>query len=104
MVETLALEGYETHLVTTHSVVSPISDATLEGSKLRAHLHSLGVRTHRETTLTEISPDRVSGHGEFGEPWSLETDGVVLVTQQESDNALYRELVSDASVMLSHRG
>ncbi len=32
-------------------------------------------------------------------PWSLEADGVVLVTQQHSDNALYAELVADPAAL-----
>ena len=40
--ELLANEGFETHLVTSLDVVSPISDLTLEGPMLRQHLHEAG--------------------------------------------------------------
>ena len=85
--ELLANEGLETHLVTSLDVVSPISDLTLEGPMLRQHLHELGVTAHRGVTVLAVEPGLVSGEDEFEEPWSLETDGIVLVTQQVSDDA-----------------
>jgi dimethylamine/trimethylamine dehydrogenase len=93
--ELLANDGFETHLVTSFDVVSPTSDLTLEGPMLRRHLHEVGVTAHRGVTILSIEPGVVSGEDEFEEPWSLETDGIVLVTQQRSDDALYRELVDD---------
>ena len=93
--ELLANEGLEVHLVTSLEVVSPISDLTLEGPMLRQHLHEQGVTAHRGVTVLAVEPGRVSGEDEFEEPWSLEADGIVLVTQQVSDDALYRELVGD---------
>lgn len=95
--ELLANEGVETHLVTSLDVVSPISDLTLEGPMLRQHLHASGVTAHRGVTILAVEPGRVSGEDEFEEPWSMEVDGIVLVTQQVSDALLYRELVDDPS-------
>ncbi len=97
--ELLAKEGFETHLVTTLDVVSPTSDLTLEGPMLRQHLHELGVAMHRGVTIERVEPGLVAGEDEFGEPFSLEVDGVVLVTQQVSDDALYHELVGDPSAL-----
>jgi dimethylamine/trimethylamine dehydrogenase len=93
--ELLANEGLEVHLVTSFEVVSPISDLTLEGPMLRQHLHEAGVTAHRGVTILALEPGRASGEDEYEEPWSLETDGIVLVTQQVSDDALYRELAGD---------
>jgi dimethylamine/trimethylamine dehydrogenase len=95
MAELLALEGWQTHLVTPYPVVSPVSDDTLEGAQLRAHLHEVGVRAHRGVTLSEVLPDHVVGADELGEEWLLPCAGVVLVTQQESDVALYGRLNDD---------
>ena len=81
--------------VTSLDVVSPISDLTLEGPMLRQHLHEAGVTMHRGVTVLALEPGQVSGEDEFEEAWSIGTDGVVLVTQQVSDDALYRELVGD---------
>ena len=99
MAELLANEGLEVDLVTSLDVVSPISDLTLEGPMLRQQLHEAGVTAHRGVTILGVEPGRVSGEDEFEEPWSLETDGIVLVTQQVSDDALYRELVNDPAVL-----
>ncbi len=93
--ELLVLEGYDTHLVTTKDTISPISDESLEGDMLRRHLHSLGVHFHTGITITEVAAGEVRGENSFGDPWSLAAEGTVLVTQQVSENALYRELVSD---------
>jgi dimethylamine/trimethylamine dehydrogenase len=93
--ELLAIEGFETHLVTTFDVVSPTSDLTLEGPMLRKHLHDVGVTAHRGVTVLEVGPGTVSGEDEFEQPWSLRADGTVLVTQQVSDDDLYRELMRD---------
>jgi dimethylamine/trimethylamine dehydrogenase len=97
--ELLANDGYEIELVTSLDVVSPISDLTLEGPMLRQHLHEAGVTMHRGVTVLAVEPGQVSGEGEFEEPWSLETDGIVVVTQQVSRDALYRELVGDREAL-----
>jgi dimethylamine/trimethylamine dehydrogenase len=95
--ELLANEGLEVLLVTSLEVVSPISDLTLEGPMLRQQLHEAGVTAHRGVTILAVEPGRVSGEDEYEEPWSIEADGIVLVTQQVSDDSLYRELVADPS-------
>ena len=97
--ELLAAEGLEVHLVTSHDVASPISDLTLEGPMLRQHLHAAGVVAHRGVTILTVDAGRVSGEDEFEEPWSLDADALVLVTQQVSDDALYHELVADPTAL-----
>jgi dimethylamine/trimethylamine dehydrogenase len=97
--ELLVREGLEVELVTSLGVVSPISDLTVEGPLLRQALHDAGVRMHRGITIAAIEPGRVAGEDAFGEPWSVETDAVVLVTQQVSDDALYRALSADPSAL-----
>src|SRR5262250_2396887 len=93
--ELLAADGFEVTLVTTFDVLSPVSDQTLEGDMLRAHLHLAGVRVRPATTITGISAGSVTGQGRHGEHWSAACDGVVLVTQQASQDALYTELAGD---------
>ncbi|MGH2594665.1 MAG: NAD(P)-binding protein [Actinomycetota bacterium] len=93
--EVLANEGFDTHLVTPLDVVSPVSDLTLEGPMMRQHLHELGITMRRGVTIERIAPGSIAGEDEFGEPFTLDVDGVVLVTQQVSDEALYLELVAD---------
>jgi dimethylamine/trimethylamine dehydrogenase len=93
--ELLADEGRNVDLVTCFPMVSPESDATLEGEMLRQHLHRQGIRVHRGVTLDAVRPDGVTGVDEFDEPWTLPTDGVVVVTQQRSEDALYHAVVAD---------
>jgi len=90
--ELLAGEGYATHLVTSFATVSPVSDASLEGEKLRRHLHECGVTVHRGVTVTAVDAGAVSGVDEFDEPWQLTTSSAVLVTQQEPVDELLHGL------------
>jgi len=100
MAELLAGEGFEVTVVTTHPVLSPISDQTLEGEMLRDHLHRAGVRVVHATTVTGIvtgsavGPHCLTGIDRYGEPWTMTCDGVVLVTQQVSSDGLYHELTA----------
>ena len=93
--EMLAADGFEVTVVTVFDVLSPVSDQTLEGDMLRAHLHRAGVSVRHSTTVTGIGAASVTGHDRYGEPWSAACDGVVLVTQQASLDTLYRDLASD---------
>jgi dimethylamine/trimethylamine dehydrogenase len=93
--ELLARDGFEVSVVTTFDVLSPVSDQTLEGDMLRAHLHRAGISVRTATTITEIGAGTVTGQDRQGEPWSAACDGIVLVTQQAPQDALYTELASD---------
>ncbi len=97
--EMLAADGFEVTAVTTFDVLSPVSDETLEGDMLRAHLHRAGVSVRHATTITGVGAGSVTGHGRHGEPWSAACDGVVLVTQQVSQDTLYRELAGDEAAL-----
>jgi dimethylamine/trimethylamine dehydrogenase len=79
--------------VTTYDVVSPLSDLTLEGPLLRRQLHNKGVRFHRGITLHSVTDQAVEGVDEFDDPFVVPTDGLVVVTQQLSRDAIYHELV-----------
>jgi dimethylamine/trimethylamine dehydrogenase len=93
--ELLAAEGYEVHLVVTDAVVSPVSDGTLEGPMLRQHLHDVGVTMHTGVTVLARHEGSVAGETQYGDPWSLAVDDLVLVTHQVPDDGIYRDLVSD---------
>ena len=99
MAELLAAAGFEVTVVTTFAELSPVSDETLEGDMLRAHLHRAGVALVPATTITGIGAGSVTGHDRHGESWSANCDGVVLVTQQVSQDALYTELASDQAAL-----
>jgi dimethylamine/trimethylamine dehydrogenase len=93
--ELLARDGFDVSVVTTFDVLSPVSDQTLEGDMLRAHLHRAGVSVRPATTITGIGAGSITGHDRHGEPWSAACDGIVLVTQQAPQDALYTELARD---------
>jgi len=93
--ELLAGEGYDVHLVTSLPRISPLSDESLEGDFLRQHLHDCGIEMTTSVTVTGIESAGVTGETEYGDEWRDDAVGVVLVTLQVSDNALYRELIGD---------
>ena len=95
LAEQLAVAGFRVDLVTSLEDVAPFAHETLEQALLKRRLHESGVRLHRGVVLERVEPGLVSGRGEFGEPYELETDAVVLVTQRVSDEALYLELAAD---------
>ncbi len=97
--ELLAADGFEVSVVTKFDVLSPVSDQTLEGGMLRAHLHRAGVRVRHATTVTGIGAGSVTGHDRHGEPWSAACDAIVLVTQQASQDSLYTELAGDGPAL-----
>jgi len=97
--ELLAGEGFSVTVVTTFPVLSPVSDETLEGEMLRADVHRRGISVRRGLTITAIEVGSVRGVDEHGEPWSAQCDGVVLVTQQASDDRLYQELTGDPAAL-----
>jgi dimethylamine/trimethylamine dehydrogenase len=97
--ELLRGEGCDVDLVTIHDSVAPYCDQTLEGLPVRRRLHDLGVRVHRGTAVTRIDPGGVTTAGEFGVAGEIACDGVVLVTQRISDDALYRELAADPDAL-----
>ncbi len=99
--ELLARDGFEVSVITTFDVLSPVSDQTLEGDMLRAHLHRAGVSVRPATTITGIGIGSVTGHGRHGEPWSAACDGIVLVTQQVPQDTLYTELASHQPTLVT---
>lgn len=97
LAQQLADEGYLVSVVTPHAQVTAEGDLTLDGAVVRASLHDSGVAMYKEVCLTEIGDGVLRGEGEFDEPFSLETDALVLVTMRIPADDLYRQLVSDRS-------
>ncbi len=99
LAEQLRGEGYEVVFVTCHEAIAPYADQTLEGRPVRQRLHELGIRPVRAVVVQRIDPGGIELVGEFGAPSTVEVDGVVLVTQRVSDDALYRELVGQPEAL-----
>jgi dimethylamine/trimethylamine dehydrogenase len=95
MAELLRGEGYEVTLAAANDVVAPLCDETLEGPMLRRHLHELGVRQLAGHVVERVDPAGAAGSGPYDEPFELECDAVVLVTQRLSDDGLWRALKAD---------
>ncbi len=64
--EQLRNDGFEVDFITSHEAVAPYCDQTLEGLPARRLLHKLGVRAHRASVVTEVTPQGVRVEGEFG--------------------------------------
>lgn len=99
LAELLAGEGFDVAVATTHPVLSPVSDETLEGEMLRARLHGAGVAVWHAVTVTRLDAEGVGGFDRHGDPWSARCDGVVLVTQQASRAGLHAELTGDPAAL-----
>ncbi len=92
MAELLRAERCEVTILTPHERVAHETDAALEGPMLRQHLHDLGIRLRPGRTVTTVAPEGVSGTDEFGVPFELACDAVILTTQRVSDGALFAAL------------
>ncbi len=99
LAQLLADEGYKVSVVTPHSQVSAEADLTLDGPAVRAFLHTSGVAMYRNVSLTGVGAGVLRGAGEFEEPFSLETDALVLVTMRAPVDDLYHRLVSERSAL-----
>jgi dimethylamine/trimethylamine dehydrogenase len=97
--EKLAGEGFTVELATPFERVAPVCDETLEGSLLRQHLHEVGVRQRTGIHLTRIDERTLGAADAFGEPFELEADAVVLVTQRLSNESLYLTLKADEEAL-----
>jgi dimethylamine/trimethylamine dehydrogenase len=97
--EQLASEGLQVELLTPFDVLSPACDETLEGPLLRRRVHEVGVTVRRNVTVTGIEQGRIAAEGEFGNPLEVATDGIVIVTQRVSDDALYGALITDEELL-----
>ena len=100
--ELLAREGFDVTLATLYDRVAPVCDETLEGPLLRRRLHDAGVKTAVDVVAQAVEPGRVRGVNGFDEPVELPADGVVLVTQRLSQDALYHELAADPDALVEN--
>ncbi|MDA8321103.1 MAG: FAD-dependent oxidoreductase [Actinomycetota bacterium] len=104
LADLLAREESRVTVVTPFPVLSPVSDATLEGEALREHVHRSGIDVVHATTVTAIEavhggPVTLTGTDRYGETWSVVCDGVVLVTMQVSNDVLHAELTADRAAL-----
>jgi len=91
--EALAGSGHRVRMVTPHSLVSPLSDDTMDGLYLRPALRECGISCMTGTTLSAVAGDHVRCET-AGEFIDLPADATVLVTYRQSEDELYRQLRS----------
>lgn len=99
LAQLLANQGHKVSIVTPHAQVAAEGDLTLDGPAVRASLHASGVIMYRDVCLTEVRDGVLQGAGEFDEPFSLESEALVLVTMRAPVDDLYRRLVSDRAAL-----
>ncbi|MGE5376631.1 MAG: FAD-dependent oxidoreductase [Bacteroidota bacterium] len=93
LAELLAMNGYSVSLVTPAPLVSYWSQFTLEQERIQSKLAKLGVGLYPQTILGEIEDDCVRITNTIsGKEERLPRDGVVLVSDRISNDALYYEL------------
>jgi dimethylamine/trimethylamine dehydrogenase len=90
--ELLRGEGHGVSIVTPAALVAAYADETLEGDLLRQHLHDLGIAMVTQRVVHALDAGGVRGETVYGDAFALAADGVVLVTQRRSDDALWHQL------------
>lgn len=101
LAEKLALEGKKVTLMTHLGHIAPYMDYTLEAPNQHRKLHKLGVELVTFYLPIRIEPGAIHAihvYDEEEHEKTWEADGVVLVTQRRSNEALYRELKDDVGI------
>ena len=93
LAEWLARHGCQVSLVTPAPLISYWSQFTLEQERIQHKLMQLGVQLYPQHVLSQIENDCVTLINTIsGEGFELQRDGVVLVSDRVSNDALYYEL------------
>ena len=93
----LASEGHEVFFLTQMDHFMDYMEYTLEAPMMHRDLHRLGVHLYPSTMVERIDPGHVTAYNVWREEHKehYAVDGVVLVTQRSSNDALYHELRAD---------
>jgi dimethylamine/trimethylamine dehydrogenase len=95
LTELLTANGCNVILVTPAPLISYWTKFTLEQERIHHKLIKLGVKLYTQTVLSEIKKDAVRLSNTISEDQvELPCDGVVLVTDKISNDAMYYELKS----------
>ena len=96
LAEKLARDGLRVTLVTPHATVGPYMAFTTEAIYMRKTLARLGVEMITDRVVRQIDPGAIAG-GPLSDPASTtvwDADSIILITQRNSSDAIYRELRS----------
>ncbi len=97
LAEKLVRDGQRVTLVTPHATVGPYMAFTTEAIYMHKTLSRLGVEMITDRVIRRIDPGAVAG-GPLSDHTSTtvwDADSIVLITQRNSNDAIYRELRSD---------
>jgi len=92
LAELLQLDGYQVTIVTPHLEVAPLCNETLEGPRLRHHLHELGIEMVTTASLSSVTERGARIRDQFGQETEVAASAAVLVTQRLSCTELYNDL------------
>jgi dimethylamine/trimethylamine dehydrogenase len=97
LAERFARDGKRVTLVTPNANAGPYLTFTAELAHVSRVLHELDVEIVCDHVLASIEPGTVSGHGFSvrGSTVTWDADAVILITQRNSNDALYHELRED---------
>jgi dimethylamine/trimethylamine dehydrogenase len=95
--ELLLNAGKRVTFVTPQANVAPFMAFTGEFGPVNVSLRERGAEIVLQHTLSQIAPGAMRGGSVWGGEASWDADAVVLVTQRESVDGVYRELVADGA-------
>jgi dimethylamine/trimethylamine dehydrogenase len=93
--ELLLNAGKRVTFVTPQANVAPFMAFTGEFGPVNVSLRERGAEVVLQHTLSRIAPGAMRGASVWGGETSWDADAVVLVTQRESVDGVYRELLAD---------
>ena len=95
LAEQFVREGRDVTIITPHPDAAHYMKFTTELMRMNRHLRKLGVKINLSSVLVKVEPGHVVLHEVWGTgpTETMDFDALVLVTQRNSDNALYRELI-----------
>ena len=96
LAEKFAGEGRDVTIMTCHANAAHFMQFTTELLKMNKHLRRLGIKIVLNTVLNAVAAGQltIQDAWRIGEPEQIAYDVLVMVTQRNSDNALFRELVA----------
>jgi dimethylamine/trimethylamine dehydrogenase len=95
LAEKFVNEGRHVTIITPHPDAAHYMKFTTELTKMNKHLRTLGVNILLNTSLLEVQSQQtiLQDVWKSGPAQTMEFDALILVTQRNSNNSLYRDLV-----------
>ena len=95
LAEKFANESRDVTIVTPHPDAAHYMKYTTELQRMNTHLRKKGIHIVLNTTLLEVQPKQLvlQDVWKTGGRESMDYDALILVTQRNSENALYRQLM-----------